>query len=211
MSKTTLGHFIAENMRRQQINNSNLAEAAGISEGAVRNLLKHGTDPNAKDPDARTLRRIADALLVNPLRLYRLAGYLPPEPDAHSVRAEFVADIFDRLGADKQEAVLGVLDAMAGDVRVSKTVQAIRSDRDNPLAGFDLNSPKLLRVMANALIVQYQMTESVDLSRIEDDAQIMQYKWKELPQSTQERIKALIRYKLSLDYDPTMVDPEWRD
>jgi hypothetical protein len=127
------------------------------------------------------------------------------------VRAEFVADIFDRLGADKQEAVLGVLDAMAGDVRVAKTVQAIRSDRDNPLAGFDLNSPKLLRVMANELIAQYQMTESVDLSRIEDNAQIMQYKWKDLPQSTRERIKALIRYKLSLDYDPTMVDPEWRD
>jgi hypothetical protein len=39
---------------------------------------------------------------------------------------------------------------------------------------------------------------------------ILQYRWNDLPQSTQERIKALIRHKLSLDYDPTMVDPEWR-
>jgi len=34
--------------------------------------------------------------------------------------------------------------------------------------------------------------------------------WKDLPASTQERVKALIRPTLSLDYDPAMVDTEWR-
>lgn len=211
MSKITLGTFLAQAMRRKRMNNSNLAESAGISEGAVRNLLKHGITSKAKDPDARTLRRVADALDVNPLRLYRLAGYLPPDPDSHTIRAEFVADVFDQLPSEKQEAVLGVLDAMARDAQVSKTVQAIRADSDNPLAGFDLQAPKLLRVMANELIAHYQMKESGDISRIENDAQIIQYKWVELPQSTQERIKSLIRHKLSLDFDPTMVDAEWRD
>lgn len=207
---TTLGGFIAELMARHQYSNRSLAGVAGISEGAIRNILKHGLETDAKDPDAKTLQVIANALDVHPLRLYRLAGYLPPDEDTHSVRAEFVADIFDRLPSEKQEAVLGVLDAMAGNEKVSKTVQAIRADSDNPLAGFDLQAPKLLRVMANKLIAHYQMTEGVDISRIEDDAKIMQYKWADLPQSTQERIKALIRHKLSLDYDPTMVDPEWR-
>lgn len=208
---TTLGSFVAELMERQQHSNRSLATTAGISEGAVRNLLKYGVDGSAKDPDARTIQQVATALGVNPLRLYRLAGYLPPMPDTHSVRAEFVADIFDKLPIDKQEAVLGVLDAMAGNPSVTQTVREIRSDRLNPLAGFDLHTPRITRVIANELIIKYQMTEPVDADRIEADAQVFQNKWNDLPQATQERVKALIRHKLSLDYDPTMVDPEWRD
>lgn len=207
---TTLGGFIAELMEKHQHSNRSLAAAAGISEGAVRNLLKYGRDGRAKDPDARTLQQVANALGVNPLRLYRLAGYLPPTPDTHSVRAEFVADVFDRLPTDKQEAVLGVLDAMADSPLVTTTVKEIRSDSLNPLAGFDLLNPRITRLIANELIVKYQMTEVVDTDRIEPDAQVFQNKWKDLPQATQKRIKALIRHKLSLDYDPTMVDPEWR-
>jgi len=147
---------------------------------------------------------------VNPLRLYRLAGYLPSIPDTHSVRAEFVADVFDKLPVDKQEAVLGVLDAMADRPTVTNVVREIRSDRLNPLAGFDLHMPHIVRRIANELIVKYQITELVDVDRIEPDAQVFQNKWKDLPEATQERIKALIQHKLSLDYDPTMVDPEWR-
>lgn len=211
MSRATLSTFIADQMRRQQLNNNTLAEAAGISEGAVRNLLKHGSVPNAKDPDARTLRRVAEALNINPMLLYRLAGYLPSEPNVKSIRAEFVADVFDRLTSEKQEAVLGVLDAMANDVRVSRTVQAIRSDAGNPLAGFDLHSPHLIRIMANTLIAEYQMTEPVDVGKITTDTQVLHNKWGNLPQSTQERIIGLIRYKLTLDYDPTMVETQWRD
>ena len=208
---TTLGGFIAELMEKHQHSNRSLAAVAGISEGAVRNVLKYGIDAKAKEPDARTLQQVANALGVNPLRLYRLAGYLPPAADSHSVRAEFVADVFDRLPVDKQEAVLGVLDAMADSQSVSRTVQEIRSDAANPLAGFDLQSPRIARLMANELIVKYQMTEMADIDQIKQDAQVFQNKWKDLPQATQERIKALIRHKLSLDYDPTMVEPEWRD
>lgn len=208
---TTLGGFIAELMEKHQHSNRSLATAAGISEGAVRNLLKYGKDGRAKDPDARTLQQVANALGVNPLRLYRLAGYLPPTPDTHSVRAEFVADVFDRLPIEKQEAVLGVLDAMADNYSVTTTVRTIRSDSRNPLAGFDLLNPRLTRLIANELIIKYEMKEVVEVDRIEPDAQVFQNKWKDLPRSTQERVKALIRHKLSLDYDPTMVDPEWRD
>ena len=147
---------------------------------------------------------------VNPLRLYRLAGYLPSVPDIHSVRAEFVADLFDKLPVDKQEAVLGVLDAMSDRPSVTNIVREIRSDRSNPLAGFDLHMPQIVRMIANELIVKYEITELADIDRIDPDALAFKYKWKELPQSTQQRIKALIQHKLSLDYDPTMVDPEWR-
>jgi transcriptional regulator with XRE-family HTH domain len=197
-------------MEKHKHTNRSLAAVAGISEGAVRNVLKIGVDSKAKDPDARTLLQIATALGVDPLRLYRLAGYLPPASNARSVRAEFVADIFDHLPVEKQEAVLGVLDAMADSYPVSQIVKEIKTDRSNPVAGFDLLAPRLVRLMANELIGKYKIVEPVDIGRIEDGAQVYQYKWKDLPASTQERVKALIRHKLSLDYDPTMVDPEWR-
>jgi transcriptional regulator with XRE-family HTH domain len=210
MSKATLGGFIADQMRRRQLNNLNLAQAAGISEGAVRNLLKHGSDPSAKDPDARTLRRVAEALRLDPILLYRMAGYLPTEPNANSVHAEFVADVFDSLSPDKQDAVIGLLEAMADRASYRRILRAMRDDSKHPLAGFDLESPYLVRIMANTLIAELQMTDPVEVERIPPEQQIIQYKWGDLPQSTQERIKSLIRHKLSLDYDPTMVDPEWR-
>lgn len=59
----------------------------------IRNLLKHGADPHAKDPDPRTLRSVVDALDVNSIMLFRLAGYIPLEPNANSVRAEYLADV----------------------------------------------------------------------------------------------------------------------
>jgi transcriptional regulator with XRE-family HTH domain len=90
-----------------------LAEAAGVSEGVIRNLLRHGIDPKAKDPDARTLRKVADALGIDSPKLFRLAGYIPPAPDANSVPAEYLADVFDQLPPEKQDAVMSVLEAMA--------------------------------------------------------------------------------------------------
>jgi hypothetical protein len=207
----TLGKFIADMMRKQQHNNMSLAVVAHVSEGVIRNLLKYGIDPNAKDPDPRTLRSVADALGIDATMLFRLAGYIPPKAYTNSVRAEYLADVFDELASEKQDAVLGVLEAMSESYTRKKTIQLMRKEVANPLAGFDLQSPRLVKVMANELIARYQMTEPVDVDRIEQDVQVVHHQWKALPQSTQERIKALIQHKLSLDYDPTMVDPEWRN
>ncbi len=208
---TTLGGFIAELMQKQQHSNRSLAAAAGISEGAVRNLLKHGREAKAKDPDARTLQQVAAALNVNPLRLYRLAGYLPPQANANSVRAEYLADVFDELPPEKQDAVLGVLEAMTDNLTRKETIQVMREEPSNPLAGFDLSSPQWVRLMANKLIVHYQMEAPLESERIEPDVEVFGYVWQDLPVSTQKRVKALIEHKLSLDYDPTMVDTEWRE
>ena len=92
---------------------------------------------------------VAKALDVDALRLFRLAGYIPPEPSAHSIRADYLAEM--------------------------------------------------------------QMKHANEVVRIQPDIKVLQYMWKDLPTSTQQRVKALIEHKLSLDYDPTMVDPEWRD
>ncbi len=207
----TLGTFIADVMSKQQHNNVSLAQAAGVSEGVIRNLLKHGVDPKAKDPDARTLRKVADALGVDSLMLFRLAGYIPPAPDANTVRAEYLADVFDTLSPEKQDAVMGVLEAMADAPRQKKSIQEMRRYADRALAGMDLTFPAMLRETANQLIVQYSMTAPGDVGRIEPDAIVAGTAWRDLPMAVRERITALIRHKLSLEYDPTMVDPEWRE
>lgn len=208
---STLGAFIADLMRRHNHNNVSLATVAGVSEGVIRNLLKHGIETRVKDPDPRTLRRVADALGVDASMLFRLAGYIPPQANANSVRAEYLADVFDELPSEKQDAVLGVLEAMTDSYARKETIHAIREDAANPLAGFDLNSSRLIRVMANKLIAHYQMEVPLESGRIEPDVKVWGNMWKDLPISTQQRVKALIEHKLSLDYDPTMVDPEWRD
>jgi transcriptional regulator with XRE-family HTH domain len=207
----TLGRFLADLMRSQNHNNSSLAAVAGVSESVIRNLLKHGIDSRAKDPDPRTLRRVADALGVDAIMLFRLAGYLPPQSDANSVRAEYLADVFDELPPEKQDAVLGVLEAMSDKLSRKEIIHAIREEPHNPLAGFDLVNPGLARLMANQLMAHYQMTDPSDADRIEPDVFIINNKWKDIPSKAQERIKSLIRHKLSLSYNPTMVDPEWRE
>lgn len=207
----TLGRFLADLMRNQNHNNSSLAAVAGVSESVIRNLLKHGVDSRAKDPDPRTLRRVADALGVDAIMLFRLAGYLPPQSDANSVRAEYLADVFDELPPEKQDAVLGVLEAMSDKLSRKEKIHAMREDPKNPLTGFDLNNPDIARLMANQLIAHYQMTDSAEMDRIEQNVFVINTKWADLPAKAQERIKALIRHKLSLNYNPTMVDPEWRE
>lgn len=208
---TSLGSFISELMRKHDHSNRSLAQVAGVSDTAIRNLLKFGVESGAKDPDARTLTLVAKALDVDALRLFRLAGYIPPLPSAHSVRADYIATVFDSLSPEKQDAVLSVLEAMADKSDHRSALEQMRADSKNPLAGLDLALPNLARLMANELIAHYQLSDPVQVESIPPDAKVLHYTWKDLPVSTQERVKALIRHKLSLDYDPTMVEPEWRE
>jgi transcriptional regulator with XRE-family HTH domain len=210
-SANTLGTFVAELMRKQNHNNSSLAAVAGVSESVIRNILKHGIEAKVKDPDPRTLRRVADALNVDALMLFRLAGYIPPQANANSVRAEYLADVFDELPEEKQDAVLGVLEAMTNRQSRQDALRSMREKPSDPLAGLDAAFPPLIRLFANHLIAHYQMESPYESERIEPNVKIQGYRWGDLPQMMQKRVKALIEQKLSLDYNPTMVDPEWRD
>lgn len=209
---TTLGQFLQELMRKQGHTNRSLASVAGVSEGAIRNLLKFGIEAKVKEPDARTLSRVATALDIDATYLFRLAGYIPPKRAAQSPRAEFLADVFDTLTPEKQDAVMGVLEAMAENYDRKHAIQEMRSDPQNRFAGLDidLTYPRLLRLMANQLIADYHMIEPFEAYNIDPETQILQYKWKDLPVATQVRIRSLILHKLSLDFDPTMVETEWR-
>lgn len=106
---------------------------------------------------------------------------------------------------------MGVLEAMSDSHTHREAIQTMRAESENPMAGLDLASPRLMRLMANQLIAHYQMQAPRESARIEPDIKVHGTAWKDLPQSTQQRVKALIEHKISLDYDPTMVDPEWRE
>jgi transcriptional regulator with XRE-family HTH domain len=207
----TLGRFIADLMLQHDHTNRSLAATAGVSESAIRNLLKVGEEKGAKDPDARTLSLVAKALDVDALHLFRLAGYIPPEPSAHSIRADYLAEMFDVLPAEKQDAVLGVLEAMIDQPAGREAIQEMRQNPNNLLAVIDLANPGLARTLANELVAELQMKHANEVTRIQPETKVLHYTWKDLPVSTRERVKALIRHKLSLEYDPTMVDPAWRD
>lgn len=206
----TLGGFIRDLMKKHNYSNRSLASVAGISEGAVRNLVRYGIENNVKEPEPRTLQCVAVALGVNPVRLFRLAGYLPTEPEICSARAQFVADVFDTLSQEQQDAVLSILFAMAENPVTKLDLQAMRDDISNPLAGLDSYALNFNREVANELVVKYHITHLNDVERIPPDAEIYNNKWADFPQAMQERIKALIRYKLALDYDPSMADAPWR-
>ncbi len=206
----TLGRFVADLMEKHQHNNSSLAQTAGVSESAVRNLLKVGLVASAKDPDGRTLRKIAHALGVDPLKLFRLAGYIPSSADKISVRAEYLGVLFDRMPSEKQDAVLSLFEALADRPQAKSNVQAMRQEMKNVLAGIDLALPGALRIAANRLITQYQMIEPQDIDRIDPAAQVFGTDWERLPEDTRERIKALIRFKLELGFDSSMVDEYYR-
>jgi len=154
---STLGRFIADLMTKHDHTNRSLAATAGVSESAIRNLLKVGEEKGAKDPDARTLSLVAKALDVDALRLFRLAGYIPPEPSAYSIRADYLAEMFDVLSTEKQDAVLGVLEAMIDQPAGREAIQKMRQTPENLLAGIDLANPRLARTLANELIAEMQM------------------------------------------------------
>ncbi|MBK8022023.1 MAG: helix-turn-helix transcriptional regulator [Chloroflexi bacterium] len=207
--KTNLGTFLAGIMRRKQLNNVTLASMAGVSEGVIRNLLKHGIEARAKDPDPRTLRAVAHALGIDTAWLFRLAGYLSPLPDANSVRAEYVADVFDELSQEKQDVVMSVLEAMAESREARGLIQDLQRGAPRIDLTTPLTFPAILRELANQLIAHYRMSAPGDVEKIEPDVVVLDHRWQDLPGNTQARVRALIRHKLSLEFDPTMLDEEW--
>ena len=202
-----LSKLISDLMELKDYSNRSLAAAAGISEGAVRNLLKYGREAGVKEPDARTLRAVADALDIRPATLFMLADYLPRENVNNSWQAVYVADVFDRLPPVKKDIVLGVLGAI---VESPEEKAKIHENRQRTQKQEALDSiPTIVREAANTLIVRYAMNSPEDIENIEDETWVIGQRWDRVDPHLQEQIIALIQHKLTLDYDPTMSTTDW--
>jgi len=203
----TLSELISFVMEFKNHSNRSLAAEAGISEGAVRNLLKYGEEEGVKEPDARTLRAVADALDIKPATLFKLAGYLPRERVNNSWQAVYVADVFDRLPSDKQDIVMGVLEAIVNSPEEKAKIQERRQRaQKKQMLG---SVPTIVREAANTLIVRYGMNSPDDVENIEDETWVVGQRWDRVDPQLQEQIIALIEHKLTLDYDPKMSTPDW--
>ena len=213
--RNTIAEYLSRELQSRQMSQRALAMGAGISESVVRNLLKHGIDPQAKDPDAHTLRAVADYLSIAPSVLFQLAGYLPSPPDAHTVRADFVAGVFDHLSPEKQDAVLGVIEALTDHAQDKLTIPEVRANPNNDFAGFDLYTDEILMLAANRLILTAQADYASDLDKpgaipLDLSFSPIGPPWAGLDEPVRQRILGLAKAKLNLRFEPTMVDIKWR-
>jgi transcriptional regulator with XRE-family HTH domain len=206
---TTLGGYLKRKLVLYNLSNRALAEAAGVSEGAIRNLLKFGEEDDAKDPDAHTLRQVADALSMHPLILFRLAGYIPPDHAGNSLRAKFLADTFDKLPEMKKDILMGVLEVLIDD---PKQKVAIREMQESSKAIIEKYSPQVLPIVreaANQLMAHYHMTKAEHVNRIEFDSEEAGVEWSNLSEETRDQIVALIEHKLTLNFGSDMIETDF--
>ena len=125
-----LHQMIREAMDRRGMSNNALAKAAGVSEGTIRNLLRDEVNPDATGPKAHVLKQVAEIMELDDLRVFQAAGYIRKDHlESHlTLQAEFLATRFDKLPADKQELLMGMLTSLekvSGIASPSETVQDV--------------------------------------------------------------------------------------
>jgi len=205
MARSALGSFLKDMLHTRNLSSRGLAAGAGISEAVVRNMLLHGLDPKAKDPDPRTLLAVADFLNVEPEVIFRMVGYLD-EKRFYSARGEYLAHIFDSLPPERQSALLHAAEALAEDVDAQRLLSAMQSNPDDESYASVSVFPKgwnpFLRYAANALISNGQLIDIADMDRISPEAKLLSGRMlSELDANERLQLLKLIRAKLALDWD----------
>ena len=109
-------------MKAERLSNRELAKRAFISEGAVRNILKYGTNLEKSKPDIETLIHISKALNINPSILFELSDVSLVDSKSWSPMARYIADVYDSSDMEIQSRIIdSVLIIMSdGNETVSK-------------------------------------------------------------------------------------------
>ena len=205
-----LGYFLSRILAERNMTNRDLARGAGVSDSVIGNLLKHGSDEKAKDPDPRTLRAVADFLGINPTHLFVLTGYLPPQGSI-SVRAQMIGEAFDRMPLDRQNALLGVVEALAIDEQDKARFKEIYDKPGNVFAGIDMGDNHWLRTVANSLLKSGRVAQLDQYAFVDQNDEIPDGPmFSSLTKPTQERLLGLLTAKFALDYEDWMVDEDFR-
>lgn len=147
------------------------------------------------------------ALEVHPLMLFQLAGYIPVEEHEHSVRAQYLADVFDRLPPEKKDAVMSVLQAMAESPEEQFRIQDMWGWT---IEVFEWDYPNAMRDIANQLIAEYNITKPSDIDRLSPDIKIGNFKLRDLPRDKWRELNELIHHKVALDPGTTWTQEDWK-
>jgi hypothetical protein len=97
-------------MAQNNVSAGKLAQAAGVAENSIRNVLRFGLDDDAPAPSPKLLVAVADFLRLDPTWLFSLAGYLPTTRREIGVLGEYVAARFEELTPEQQNALLEMLE-----------------------------------------------------------------------------------------------------
>lgn len=108
----TLSGFVKNYLESHRESNRSFSRKAKVSESAIRNILKWGEDDKARDPDPGTLIKMAEAMKIDPIILFVLAGYLPEKVNDNSPYAQYMANVFDKAVPEVQEAIKNNLSAI---------------------------------------------------------------------------------------------------
>lgn len=106
---TVLGVIVRDLMNKQGHTSESLSAAAAVPLEIVRDLQQYGLDPRVRSPKAPTLRRIACVLGVDPLLLFKSAGYIVSGGTSPSTRSEYFRLTFESLSLAAQEQVIRLM------------------------------------------------------------------------------------------------------
>jgi hypothetical protein len=128
-------------------------------------LLRHGLEKKVKDPDPKTLLAVANALDLEPIFLFRLAGYIPAKIHSTSIAAEYLAHIFDELPPEKQQIALKGFEGLLENKDQRELITKINDAKTiEEMIVIDYAFPALIRVEANRIVVAHKLifTDEVD-------------------------------------------------
>jgi transcriptional regulator with XRE-family HTH domain len=80
MSVYSFGEWLAEMLKKHEINQSELARKAGVTRGAINGVLS-----GARGPGPELCTAIARAFGIQPEEVFRQAGFLPPKSEADEI------------------------------------------------------------------------------------------------------------------------------
>ncbi|MBI5960621.1 MAG: helix-turn-helix domain-containing protein, partial [Chloroflexi bacterium] len=111
ISPKSLGSYIRMVLNERGMSANMLAQASGVAESTIRSLLKQGEDLSAPGPHPLVLRAVCDALGLDHIRIFQMAGYIPLEyqPAHLTPSGEYVGVCFDAMTPDQQAMLLGMI------------------------------------------------------------------------------------------------------
>lgn len=121
MDNPSFGAYLRTILEQRGMSGNQLAKAAGVTEGTIRNLLKQGEDSSVSNPHPLVLRSISEVLGLDVVRVLQMLDYVPSEYHTTPLSpiGEYVGLSFDRLQPDGQRVLLGVLATLTGDGSLS--------------------------------------------------------------------------------------------
>jgi transcriptional regulator with XRE-family HTH domain len=95
------GNWLMQELKERDWTQSDLARATGLTRQAISYFI----GGKSKTPDDDSLHRIAKALKLPPVQVYREAGLLPPEPDVTKMIEQILHEIEGMPEIDQQEVL----------------------------------------------------------------------------------------------------------